>query len=68
MTFIEIVKKYGKNDGHDFDRYIYASELAQRIDSPVFVCFESLINLENKGFIELVNCNTEEGNSYESIK
>lgn len=54
MTKDETIKKFGKSDGYDEDRYHMAMEMAARTDHPVFVCFEGLINLENKGLIELV--------------
>ena len=53
MTKEEIIKKYGKNDGLDEDRYEQAIEMSARIDKPVSMCFEGLINLENKGLINL---------------
>lgn len=54
MNKAEIIKRFGKNDGHDEDRYDMAVNMSANIDQPIFICFEGLVNLENKGSIELV--------------
>lgn len=57
MNKDEIIEKFGKKDGFDEDRYKEAVKIASLIDKPLFLCFEGLINLENKGLVELVSCN-----------
>lgn len=55
MNKEEIIKRYGKNDGYDLDRYEQAIMMASLTDNPISICFKGLINLENKGLINLVN-------------
>ena len=54
MSKDEIIERYGKKDGYDEDRYLAAMDMSAKTDRPLFICFEGLINLENKGLIELV--------------
>ena len=53
MTKEEIIERYGKGDGDDEHRYEHATVLSSYVDKPVFMCFEGLVNLENKGLIKL---------------
>lgn len=53
MNKEETIKRYGKSDGFDDDRYDQALLMSGLTDNPVFLCFESLVNLENKGLISL---------------
>lgn len=53
MTRAEIIEKWGKGDDNDDDRYEHAIAIASYIDKPVFMCFEGLRNLEDRGLIEL---------------
>lgn len=55
MTKDEILAKYGRKDGLDEQRMIIAIEKAGELDFPLFIVFESLINLENQGFIKLAH-------------
>ena len=47
------LKKHGKNDGKDEERFEYACILAQEIDRHVEIVFKSMITLEEKGVIKL---------------
>ncbi len=53
MTKQEIISEFGKDDGYDEDRYEEAIRMSRMSDNSVYVCFKSLINLEDKGYIEL---------------
>ena len=56
MTKIdEIMKKHGKNDGHDNKRMDFAKDMAGKIDKNVEDVFINLISLENRGIIQLVD-------------
>jgi len=48
----EIIKRHGKQDGNDEDRWSLAVEMAGEIDKSVLVCFKGLVNLEDKKLIE----------------
>lgn len=49
----EILKRLGKGDGFDEERWKLACESAQENDIHVNFCFKSLIQLEDKGLIKL---------------
>lgn len=48
-----ILKRLGKGDGFDEERWKLACESAQEHDIHVNFCFKSLIELEDKGLIKL---------------
>lgn len=53
MDKLEAIKKFGKNDGFDDDRWASAIQMAGEIDKSPSLCFERLIKLEDSGHIEL---------------
>ena len=53
MTKEEIIIKFGRGDGLDEARFDQVVITAGLIDRSVALCFEHLINLEDKGLIEL---------------
>ena len=53
MNKVEAIKKYGKDDSLDEDRWNCAIMMSQLIDRSVRFCFMSLIKLEDGGMIKL---------------
>ena len=49
----EILERLGKKDGFDETRWETACNMAQEEDIHVNFCFESILNLENKGLTQL---------------
>lgn len=48
----KILERLGKKDGFDERRWEIACDMAQELDIHVNFCFESLLRLEEKGFIQ----------------
>lgn len=50
----DIIKQYGLKDGHDEARLEYAKDCAKEFDRPLWIMFEGLIRLEQKGLIKIM--------------
>ena len=51
----QLLARLGKNDGNDGARWDLAVDMAGELDRHINFCFEEVIELENKGLIELKN-------------
>lgn len=49
----QLLTRLGKNDDNDDVRWDLAIDMAGELDRHVNFCFEEVIELENKGLIEL---------------
>lgn len=56
----EIIKKFGKNDGHNELRWQTAVHQAGILDRHVAFVFEDLIKLEDRGLIEVRTLNEDD--------